>query len=149
VAKAIVLHPYTAENDDELTLIRGEYIDILDRQADDGWWQGRNEKSQLGVFPSNFVKEIDDAVQQTPPPPPTRRSVAGTTTTTTTTGGSPTGGAPRPFSTPTPSLQQQQQQQQQPRAPIQRLPPLPEPDNNKSTDDVLEFKGKKQMRGQF
>ncbi|KAI8335206.1 hypothetical protein BD560DRAFT_493794 [Blakeslea trispora] len=69
LAKAIVLHPYDADNEDELSLLRGEYVDILDRNADEGWWKGKNERGETGVFPSNFVKELEDAVA---PPTPTR-----------------------------------------------------------------------------
>ncbi|KAI8330842.1 hypothetical protein BC941DRAFT_439707 [Chlamydoabsidia padenii] len=130
LTKAIVLHPYDAENDDELTLIRGEYIDILDRQADDGWWQGRNEKNQLGVFPSNFVKEID--LQQQAPTIRSRQSVAGNRSSPVVVDSSS-----RPFSTPTPSLQNSQP------SPVQRLPPLPDTkvDTPKEDIDALEFNG--------
>ncbi|KAL0096655.1 hypothetical protein J3Q64DRAFT_1708765 [Phycomyces blakesleeanus] len=73
--KAIVLHPYDAENGDELSLIRGEYIDILDRDADEGWWEGRNERGDVGVFPLNFVKEMEDEPTAPPAPVRTRKSV--------------------------------------------------------------------------
>lgn len=136
-----MLHPYNAENDDELNLIRGEYIDILDRQADDGWWQGRNEKNQLGVFPSNFVKEIDEIHQAPPPPIRSRQSVAGTSSSPIVPSES------RPFSTPTSSLDSSHTRA--PAAAIQRLPPLPDTiekadDKSPSEEnlDVLEFKGK-------
>ncbi|CAO3596983.1 unnamed protein product [Absidia cylindrospora] len=123
LGKAIVLHPYDAENDDELNLIRGEYIDILDRHADDGWWQGRNERNQSGVFPSNFVKEIEQDQQAgIPPPVRTRKSVASVGATQTLSSSPVVPSESRPFSTPTPSLQQRQP------TPVvsQRLPPLPD-----------------------
>ncbi|ORZ19645.1 hypothetical protein BCR42DRAFT_435497 [Absidia repens] len=123
LGKAIVLHPYDAENDDELNLIRGEYVDILDRHADDGWWQGRNEKNQSGVFPSNFVKEIEQDQQAAiPPPVRTRKSVASVGATQTLSSSPVVPSESRPFSTPTPSLQQRQP------TPVvsQRLPPLPD-----------------------
>lgn len=52
-------------------MLKGEYVTILDRDLDDGWWRGRNERGEEGVFPANFVKEISD---ETPPPPPSRTS---------------------------------------------------------------------------
>ncbi|KAI8072436.1 hypothetical protein BC940DRAFT_292595 [Gongronella butleri] len=69
VCRAIVLHAYDAENEDELSLVRGEHIEVLDRQADDGWWKGRNERNEVGVFPQNFVAEVD---QEAPAVAPTR-----------------------------------------------------------------------------
>ncbi|KAI7846972.1 hypothetical protein BDC45DRAFT_562622 [Circinella umbellata] len=78
VAKAIVLHPYDAENEDELNLLRGEYVNILDKNVDDGWWKGTTERGQTGVFPSNFVKEIEEESIASPPPVRTRKSVTST-----------------------------------------------------------------------
>ncbi|KAG0178868.1 hypothetical protein DFQ29_002903 [Apophysomyces sp. BC1021] len=74
--KAIALHPYDAENSDELTLIRGEYIEILDRNADEGWWEGVNEKGQSGIFPANFVKEMEEESAAPVLPQRSRKSVA-------------------------------------------------------------------------
>ncbi|KAL4210559.1 hypothetical protein CU097_013364 [Rhizopus azygosporus] len=70
LGKAIVLHPYNADNEDELNLLRGEYVEILDRNVDDGWWKGKNERGQTGVFPANFVKELDE--EPVAPPTPVR-----------------------------------------------------------------------------
>jgi len=70
-SKAIVTHHYDPDQEDELSLMKGEYITILERDLDDGWWRGRNERGETGVFPANFVKEISD---ETPPPPPSRTS---------------------------------------------------------------------------
>ncbi|KAF1798518.1 hypothetical protein FB192DRAFT_1288355 [Mucor lusitanicus] len=75
LGKAIVLHPYDADNEDELSLLRGEYVDILDRNADDGWWKGKNERGESGVFPSNFVKELEEDSFAPPTPTRSRRSV--------------------------------------------------------------------------
>ncbi|CEP17997.1 hypothetical protein [Parasitella parasitica] len=75
LGKAIVLHPYDAANEDELSLLRGEYVEILDRNADDGWWKGKNERKESGVFPSNFVKELEVESFAPPTPNRSRRSV--------------------------------------------------------------------------
>jgi hypothetical protein len=75
--KAIVTHHYDPDQEDELSLMKGEYVVILERDADDGWWKGKNERGEIGVFPSNFVKEISD---ETPPPPPSRSSRGVSTT---------------------------------------------------------------------
>jgi hypothetical protein len=58
-----------------LGLLRGEYVDILDRNADDGWWKGKNERGESGVFPSNFVKELEEDSFAPPTPTRSRRSV--------------------------------------------------------------------------
>ncbi|CDH59256.1 hypothetical protein RO3G_06143 [Lichtheimia corymbifera JMRC:FSU:9682] len=75
IGKAIVLHPYDAENEDELSLLRGEYVSIIDKEVDDGWWKGTTERGNTGVFPSNFVKEIEEETMASPPPVRTRKSV--------------------------------------------------------------------------
>lgn len=62
-------------NVDELSLLRGEYVDILNRNADDGWWKGKNERGESGVFPSNFVKELEEDSFAPPTPTRSRRSV--------------------------------------------------------------------------
>ncbi|KAG2229320.1 hypothetical protein INT48_005889, partial [Thamnidium elegans] len=72
--KAIVLHPYDAEGEDELSLLRGEYVEILDRHADEGWWKGRNERGLVGVFPVNFVRELEEETLAPPTPTRSRKS---------------------------------------------------------------------------
>ncbi|KAI2652124.1 CD2-associated protein [Labeo rohita] len=52
-----VLFEYVPQNEDELELKIGDIIDITE-EVEEGWWSGSmNGKS--GLFPSNFVKEID------------------------------------------------------------------------------------------
>ncbi|KAM9840157.1 CD2-associated protein [Aulostomus maculatus] len=52
-----VLFDYQPQNEDELELKVGEIIDIIE-EVEEGWWSGIfNSKS--GLFPSNFVKELD------------------------------------------------------------------------------------------
>uniref|UniRef100_A0A8C2FG65 Osteoclast-stimulating factor 1 n=1 Tax=Cyprinus carpio TaxID=7962 RepID=A0A8C2FG65_CYPCA len=54
-----VLFEYVPQNEDELELKVGDIIDITE-EVEDGWWSGSmNGKS--GLFPSNFVKEIESA----------------------------------------------------------------------------------------
>uniref|UniRef100_A0A3Q2DPF4 Osteoclast-stimulating factor 1 n=1 Tax=Cyprinodon variegatus TaxID=28743 RepID=A0A3Q2DPF4_CYPVA len=70
-----VLFDYQPLNDDELELKVGDIVDILE-EVEEGWWSGTlNSKS--GLFPSNFVKELEAAgedgteaaVTPTSPPP--------------------------------------------------------------------------------
>lgn len=53
------LFEYVPQNEDELELKVGDIIDITE-EVEEGWWNGTmNGKS--GLFPSNFVKEIETA----------------------------------------------------------------------------------------
>ncbi|XP_031460781.1 CD2-associated protein isoform X1 [Phasianus colchicus] len=52
-----VLFEYLPQNEDELELKVGDVIDISE-EVEEGWWSGTlNGKS--GLFPSNFVKELE------------------------------------------------------------------------------------------
>ncbi|XP_044301086.1 CD2-associated protein [Varanus komodoensis] len=52
-----VLFEYIPQNEDELQLKQGDIIDI-NEEVEEGWWNGTlNGKS--GLFPSNFVKELE------------------------------------------------------------------------------------------
>ncbi|XP_051951508.1 CD2-associated protein-like isoform X2 [Xyrauchen texanus] len=52
-----VLFEYMPQNEDELELKLGDIVDI-NEEVEEGWWSGTmNGKS--GLFPSNFVKEIE------------------------------------------------------------------------------------------
>ena len=53
--RAIARFPYTAANEDELTLAEGDIITVIDQHIDDaGWWKGEL-KGRVGVFPDNFI----------------------------------------------------------------------------------------------
>ncbi|KAI7907595.1 SH3 domain-containing protein [Cokeromyces recurvatus] len=67
--KAMAIHDYKPEHEDELKLMRGEYITIIDKLEDNGWWKGVNESGITGIFPSNFVQILDD---EKPPQRPVR-----------------------------------------------------------------------------
>ncbi|XP_056674349.1 CD2-associated protein isoform X11 [Monodelphis domestica] len=52
-----VLFEYNPQNEDELELRLGDIIEITE-EVEEGWWSGTvNNKS--GLFPSNFVKELE------------------------------------------------------------------------------------------
>ncbi|XP_020711959.2 SH3 domain-containing kinase-binding protein 1 isoform X2 [Athalia rosae] len=51
-----VLYPYEALNEDELTLVEGEVVTIISKDAPDkGWWKGEL-RGRIGLFPDNFVE---------------------------------------------------------------------------------------------
>ncbi|XP_054992978.1 CD2-associated protein [Sorex araneus] len=52
-----VLFEYSPQNEDELELKVGDIIDI-NEEVEEGWWNG-TLNNKVGLFPSNFVKEIE------------------------------------------------------------------------------------------
>lgn len=51
-----VLFPYTAVNEDELTLAEGDIVTVVSKEAPDrGWWRGELH-GRVGLFPDNFVQ---------------------------------------------------------------------------------------------
>ncbi|XP_032367293.1 CD2-associated protein isoform X2 [Etheostoma spectabile] len=55
------LFDYQPQNEDELELKAGDVIDITE-EVEEGWWNG-NLNGRSGLFPSNFVKELDATVE--------------------------------------------------------------------------------------
>ncbi|XP_036002983.1 CD2-associated protein isoform X8 [Fundulus heteroclitus] len=57
-----VLFDYKPENEDELELKVGDVVEIIE-EVEEGWWNGSfNGKS--GLFPSNFVQELEAAGEE-------------------------------------------------------------------------------------
>ncbi|XP_068432859.1 CD2-associated protein isoform X2 [Clinocottus analis] len=52
-----VLFDYQPQNEDELELKIGDVVDVIE-EVEEGWWNG-NFNGKSGLFPSNFVKELD------------------------------------------------------------------------------------------
>uniref|UniRef100_A0A096LW77 Osteoclast-stimulating factor 1 n=1 Tax=Poecilia formosa TaxID=48698 RepID=A0A096LW77_POEFO len=52
-----VLFDYQPVNEDELELKVGDVVDILE-EVEEGWWSG-SLNGRSGLFPSNFVKELE------------------------------------------------------------------------------------------
>lgn len=65
----MVLHDYKPENEDEIKLMRGEYVTVIDHMENDGWWKGISESGATGIFPSNFVQILEE---DKPPQRPAR-----------------------------------------------------------------------------
>ncbi|KAI8379361.1 uncharacterized protein BYT42DRAFT_532078 [Radiomyces spectabilis] len=51
------IHAFEAENDDEIAFSVGEPIIVLEKDDgyNDGWWQGRNVRGEIGLFPMNYT----------------------------------------------------------------------------------------------
>ncbi|XP_042913371.1 mitogen-activated protein kinase kinase kinase 9 isoform X2 [Parasteatoda tepidariorum] len=56
------VYDYEAAGDDELSLRRGEEVEVLSKDSkisgDEGWWTGKIG-DKVGIFPSNFVTQKD------------------------------------------------------------------------------------------
>lgn len=48
---------YTAQRADEISLVRGESVLVIEK-SNDGWWRGRKDDGSVGWFPSNYVEEL-------------------------------------------------------------------------------------------
>ncbi|XP_068560342.1 nostrin [Cebidichthys violaceus] len=56
IGKCKALYNYTPEQDDELTLIEGDLLDIYGKE-ENGWWFGKLH-GKKGHFPSTYVEEL-------------------------------------------------------------------------------------------
>uniref|UniRef100_A0A8C6PGJ6 Osteoclast-stimulating factor 1 n=1 Tax=Nothobranchius furzeri TaxID=105023 RepID=A0A8C6PGJ6_NOTFU len=61
-----VLFDYQPFNEDELELKVGDVVDIVE-EVEEGWWSG-SLKGKSGLFPSNFVEELEIAGEEADPP---------------------------------------------------------------------------------
>uniref|UniRef100_A0A8C5ML05 CD2 associated protein n=1 Tax=Leptobrachium leishanense TaxID=445787 RepID=A0A8C5ML05_9ANUR len=59
-----VLFEYIPQNEDELELKVGYIVDVTE-EVEEGWWSGTHG-GQSGLFPSNFVKEVDHVDDEVP-----------------------------------------------------------------------------------
>lgn len=62
------MYDYDAMGEDELSLHKGEVVEVLSKDSkisgDEGWWIGKIE-GKVGIFPSNFVSDalLDDPIE--------------------------------------------------------------------------------------
>ena len=58
----LAIYDYSAQGEDELTLQKGDVIEVLSKDykisGDEGWWTGKCN-GKVGVFPCNFVAPAD------------------------------------------------------------------------------------------
>ncbi|MEJ1284295.1 hypothetical protein NN561_015279 [Cricetulus griseus] len=66
------LYDYDARSDDELSLRRGQLVEVLSQDAavsgDEGWWAGQVQR-RLGIFPASYVAPCGPVPPPAPPPP--------------------------------------------------------------------------------
>ncbi|XP_057375287.1 cytoplasmic protein NCK2-like [Daphnia carinata] len=57
----VALYSFVAQNNEELSFVKGERLEILDRPpADPDWYRARNTLGSIGLIPKNYVQEISD-----------------------------------------------------------------------------------------
>ncbi|KAK8854717.1 hypothetical protein IAR55_003456 [Kwoniella newhampshirensis] len=79
------IHTFVAEHGDELEFQAGERIEVIEKDDafGDGWWRGRNEKGEEGLFPATYISESPPTPHAAPaplhndPPSPKARSING------------------------------------------------------------------------
>lgn len=49
------LYDFTADGNDELSIVEGEHLIILERDGDE-WWKCRNAKGKEGVVPASYIE---------------------------------------------------------------------------------------------
>lgn len=66
------LYDYEARGEDELSLKRGQLVEVLSQDAavsgDEGWWAGQVQR-RLGIFPASYVAPCSSVSPPSPPPP--------------------------------------------------------------------------------
>ncbi|CAG0897272.1 unnamed protein product [Cyprideis torosa] len=68
--RAIAIYPYTAVNDDELTIYESESLELfLEPDDGSGWVRAKNSTGLVGFVPRNYIQtdtssEVDDDVQR-------------------------------------------------------------------------------------
>ena len=57
VETTLSLFAFTAENEDELSFPANQLIRIVekDQEYNDGWYRGKNERGEEGLFPASYV----------------------------------------------------------------------------------------------
>ncbi|WVQ71946.1 hypothetical protein IAR50_001488 [Cryptococcus sp. DSM 104548] len=53
------IHTFIAEHGDELDFKAGEEIEVIEKDDafGDGWWRGRNNKGEEGLFPATYISQ--------------------------------------------------------------------------------------------
>ncbi|KAF2836456.1 hypothetical protein M501DRAFT_939401 [Patellaria atrata CBS 101060] len=57
--RAIAEYDYEKAEDNELELTEGSLVTNIE-MVDDDWWMGQNERGESGLFPSNYVRLVEE-----------------------------------------------------------------------------------------
>lgn len=76
--KAVVIHAlykFTARNDEELSIEKGEDLELVEKPEDDPeWWRVKNSTGAIGLVPKNYVKICDSSASPKVQPRSTSQS---------------------------------------------------------------------------
>ncbi|KAF1800867.1 hypothetical protein FB192DRAFT_1282871 [Mucor lusitanicus] len=69
------VHKFEAENVDEISINVGEQVIVLEKDEgfNDGWWQGRNVRGEIGLFPITYTMK---APTSTSAPPQSKKTIS-------------------------------------------------------------------------
>ena len=56
-----VTYPRTANNEKEMTVMRGEFLEVLDDTRK--WWRARNVRGNVGYVPHTIVAPFEPSTQ--------------------------------------------------------------------------------------
>ncbi|TPX33329.1 hypothetical protein SmJEL517_g03690 [Synchytrium microbalum] len=62
---AEVLYDYARVNEDELTVIQGEHVGIIDK-SDADWWRVENQFKESGLVPATYLSEVASGFERGP-----------------------------------------------------------------------------------
>jgi hypothetical protein len=57
--RAIILYDCEKAEENEVELREDEYVSNIE-MVDEDWWMGTNSQGETGLFPSNYVKLVDE-----------------------------------------------------------------------------------------
>jgi hypothetical protein len=61
------IYDYLPQSDNELALVEGDLLMVLDKSAEDDWWKAKKkggseeEEEPQGLIPNNYVEEVSCA----------------------------------------------------------------------------------------
>lgn len=64
MAKAVVLFNYSPSEDDELYLVKGDIIEVLESKEE--WWECCDSDGNRGVAPFNYLRLMEDNQDELP-----------------------------------------------------------------------------------
>ena len=74
--EAKVLYNFDAQDENELGIVEGETVTVIDTNVGQGWWMARSSDGRQGVVPESYLERLDTGA----PPPPSSLERPGVTT---------------------------------------------------------------------
>jgi hypothetical protein len=64
IAIYVAIYPYTGQASQELSLVEGDVLYILEKSTEDDWWKakkrmvGEEEDEPIGLVPNNYIEPV-------------------------------------------------------------------------------------------